>query len=121
MSFEPKITSIPIGDIDTIETKVHETLLPDVVEFDLLESKTLFSEVIEPEEPQPYLTESLGPSSFFPLSQTEPIYLGPDDEHLPNGIQSIEEIHQEEPHPSTFVHWEGIHFYQTKPLLPPQT
>jgi hypothetical protein len=98
-------------------------LLPEVIEPDLPESETLFPEVIEPEEPQPSSPVTSGPSSSLPLSQTQPptIYLGPDGEPLPYGLVSIEEIPQEEPHPSTPVHWEGLHFYQTDPLPPLQT
>jgi len=115
LSFEPEITSIPVGDTYTIEREVPETLLPKVIESDLLESKNLFPEVIEPKEPQPSSPDSLGPSSSLPLSKAEPIYLGHDSEPLPYGLLSIEEIPQEEPRPSTLVHWEGL--FLIKPIL----
>jgi len=71
LSFEPEITSIPIGDTDTIEKEVPETLLPKVIESNLHELENLFLEVIEPEKPQPYSLDSLGTSSSLPLSQAE--------------------------------------------------
>jgi len=46
------------------------------------------------------------------------IYLGPNGEPLPYEILSIEYIPQEQPHPSTLIHWSGIHFYHTDPLPP---
>jgi len=70
LSSESKITSIHVGDTDTIEIEVLETLLPEVIESDIPQSETLFLEVIEPKDHHPYLPESLGPSSSLPLSQT---------------------------------------------------
>lgn len=92
MSFKPKITTILIGDVDTIETKVPKTLLPKVIESELPKLETLFLKIIEPKEPHPSSPNSLGPSSSLPLSQTKPIYLGPGGGPLPHGLLSIEQI-----------------------------
>lgn len=100
--------------------EVHETLLPEVIQYDLPESENFLPEVIELEKPQPYLPESFGPSSSLLLSQIKPIQLGPNSEPLPYIILSIEDIPQEEPHPSTPIDWEGLHFHQNEPFPPPQ-
>jgi len=62
---------------------------------------------------QPYSPVTSLPSPSLPLSQAEPpsIYLGPNGESLPYGLVSIEETPQEEPRPSTPIHWSGLHFY----------
>lgn len=83
-------------------------------------SHTLLPNVFKPDETQPYSPITSSPSPSLPLSQKKPptIYLGPDGEPLPYGLVSIEDIPQEEPHSSTYVHWSGVHFYQNDPLPP---
>lgn len=120
MSIEPEITSTFFDEFDTIETKVLEALLHEVIDLEFSKSKNLLHEVIEPEVPNPPSYITLGPSPSLPLSQTEPpsIYLGSNDESIPYGLVSIEEIRKEDPRPSTPVHWSGLHFYSTQPLPP---
>jgi len=51
LSSKPEITFIPVGDTDTIETKVPEFLLHEVIQSNLPHPETLFPDVIEPEDP----------------------------------------------------------------------
>jgi len=53
LSTNPEITSTFGDESDTIETKALETLLPEVIEPNFLESDNLLPQVVEPEETQP--------------------------------------------------------------------